>query len=78
MGLGPPVCVGCMTIGILSDSRGWYCPSCGDTNLGSGLWEHDMQTQETMEGNHRFWRAMVDGKAMLEREGLLAPDQEPG
>jgi hypothetical protein len=56
-----------MTVGFLSDN-GWYCPSCGNTKFGSGLWEHDNRTQEIMEGNFMFWKAIRDGKAMLEQE----------
>jgi hypothetical protein len=58
------------------EERGWYCPYCGTTHLDSGLWEHNKQIQEIMEGNFVFWQAMREGRNMMEKDKKLLTEKQ--
>ena len=79
MGLGPPVCLPCKTEAFYTtdDERGrYYCPSCGDRKNLEHLWEFDQVLQEEMIGNSKFWRAIKQGKDMIEQEKKMITEKQ--
>jgi hypothetical protein len=62
MGLGPPVCMKCMVIGNLSEEKGWFCEICDSRDLKGNLWNNIGVSEDELESNYRFYKAVKDGK----------------
>lgn len=70
MGLGPPVCMECRVMGVLTPkdhtnygktmswgASYWQCPICEDPDLGRHLLDCGIP-QDELDGNERFLRFM--------------------
>jgi hypothetical protein len=54
----------------------WYCPCCGDSEKLKNLWEFDRSIQEEMENNSNFWRAIKQGKKLIEMEKNIITEKQ--